>query len=80
MPSHLDPEGALPAGLSRCDVLGNKHADEEAGLAAHSHALPLHVTHNYLRYYTLVRQIQRRLIALLCALLHRSYTARFQHG
>ena len=54
------------------DVQGNQWADELCGRASQSAALPLHITTPIIYYKNLIVRIQRRLVAILCALPHRS--------
>ena len=71
MPSHLKDEDAIPVGVSRSDVLGNRHADRLAGLAAVAVQVPNPVSVPYLYNVNLVKKIQRRLVAITLNLPHK---------
>jgi len=64
MPSHLKDEDARPVDVSYTDVLGNRHADRLAGLAAAAVQVPNAVSAPYLYHVNLVKKIQRRLVAV----------------
>ena len=53
------------------DIIANNFADEQAGLAAKFHQVPLNVSSTYIYDYSLVRKIQRRLVDILVSLPHR---------
>ena len=65
MPSHLKDTDVRPPGVSRLDVLGNRHADTLAGDAATEVMVPLAASTPYLFYVHLVKQIQRRLTSIV---------------
>ena len=50
MPSHLADEDERPDGVSLMDVRGNRHADVQAGRAAHDHAVPIHVSSTHILF------------------------------
>ena len=58
MPSHLDDEDERLEGVSLIDIKGNRHADVQAGKAAHYHAVPVNVSSTHIYYYSLTRKIQ----------------------
>ena len=64
MPSHLKDEDPRPEGVSVLDVLGNRHADRLAGIAAMAVQVPNSVSTSYIFYVNLVKKIQRRLVAI----------------
>ena len=72
MPSHLKDEDERPEGVSLLDVRGNRHADVQAGRAAHDHTVPVNVSSTHIYYYSLTRKIQRRLIDIITSLPHRT--------
>jgi len=70
MPSHLaDSADAtpinLPEGISQNDVIGNRFADLYAKEAAKLVQVPLQVSTGCIYYYNLVKNIQKRLVAIL---------------
>lgn len=82
MPSHLrekmlDEQFSMPAGVTDADVTGNDWADELAGKASTYAELPLNVTTPIIYYKNLAMRIQRRLVAVLCALPNRSKHTHF---
>ncbi len=65
MPSHLLDNDPLPDGITRCDVLSNRHADHYAKIRAQRLQVPLNVSTPVIFYYSLVRKIQRRLVNII---------------
>ena len=77
MPSHLtdkldNPDFVLPENVTVCDIKGNQWADELCGKAAKNVRLPMHISTPITYYKNLIVRIQRRLVAILCALPNRS--------
>ena len=77
MPSHLtdkldNPDFVLPENVTVCDIKGNQWADELCGKAAKNAKLPMHITTPIIYYKNLIIRIQRRLVAILCALPNRN--------
>ena len=58
--------------MSLNDVKGNQWADDLCGKAAQSATLPLHISTPIIYYKNLIVRIQKRLVAILCALPNRS--------
>ena len=76
LPSHTrtDPIKAAkkPTWVSERHVLGNEHADRLAGDAASSASLEMNSISRVRRYTWLVRQIQRRIAAVITHIPHRA--------
>ena len=69
MPSHLDlGEKKWPSNVSRLDVEGNKLADKYAGEASEKAIAPLQVRTDVVFSYSLVKRIQKRIIAIIQSL------------
>ena len=62
----------LPDNVSLNDVKGNQWADDLCGKVAQNATLPLHITTPISYYKNLIVRIQRRLVAIVCALPNRS--------
>ena len=67
MPSHLDtkPNVVRPSDVTDSDIVGNKFADEYAGLSAEAFQVPLNIAIQCKYYYKLVKRIQKRIIAVI---------------
>ena len=75
VPSHIkekrmkNPDLEIPSFVSEVDVEGNALADALAGDGAkYSQINDMNIPTKYIYYYHLCRKIQRRLVAILCAL------------
>ena len=65
MPSHLKLEDKRPSGVTVLDIKGNDLADKFAKEAAAEVQVPLQVSTNCIHYYSLVKQIQLRIIVVI---------------
>ena len=65
MPSHLSPSAVLPRGVTHLDVKGNDSADKYAGVAANLVQVPSQVSTACIRAYSLVKNIQWRIIYIM---------------
>ena len=77
MPSHLsnkveDPLFVLPDNVTFCDIKGNQWADDLCGKASKNAKVPMHISTPIIYYKNLILRIQRRLVAVICAMPNRN--------